>query len=195
MGKSRINYTPYVEWLEGMGGNLYTQFGEDGLIQSCLDRIGTKNNHCFEIGAADGRFYSNTLRLREEGWYAVLIESGDAQYELLKRDFGHQSTCIHETCWDLDRTLSETKLDRRPDLGIIDIDGQDYYLWRDLVDYVPRVMLVEIDTSGDDTPIPDREGPGQAGLDAIRNLGESKGYELVASTYCNALFVLGEALC
>ena len=194
MGKGRINYDPYVDWLQGKGANLYTQFGEDGLIQGCLDRIGSTNRHCFEIGAADGRFFSNTLRLREEDWYAVLIESDPKLSQALEMDFGHQSTCIYELCEDLDRTLSTTDIDLHPDLGVIDIDGQDWYLWNDLEKYVPRVMLVEIATSGEDEPVPDRGEKGQAGLTAIRNLGEEKGYELVATTYCNALFVHKEAL-
>lgn len=194
MGNGRINYLPYVDWLKGKGANLYTQFGEDGLIQGCLDHVGTTNKHCFEIGAADGRFYSNTLRLREEGWHAVLIEADPKLSQALEMDFGHESECIYELCRDLDQTLTRTSIDRRPDLGVIDIDGQDWYLWRDLVKYTPRVMLVEIATSGPDEPVPDRGGKGQAGLTAIQNLGESKGYELVATTYCNALFVLKEAL-
>ena len=194
MGGGVLNYQAHVEWLQGTGSNMYTQFGEDGLIAGCLARIGTTNRHCFEIGAADGRFFSNTLRLREEGWHAVLIESDSRQYSKLARDFGQQSECRLETCTDLDATLAGTDIDRRPDLGIIDIDGQDFHLWNDMQDYVPRVMLVEIATYGPEVPVPERGKPGQAGLHAITVLGNEKGYQLVATTYCNALFIHREAM-
>ena len=189
MVQGSINYTPVVEWLTGKGSNVYTQFGEDGLIAACLDRVGTTNRHCFEIGAADGRFYSNTLKWREQGWHAVLIESCADQFRKLKTEFGESSECIHCLATDLDAVLRTTKLDKRPDLGIIDIDGQDYWLWHDLVEYRPRVMLVEIFTGLPETPAPKRGGAGQSGLDAIKTLGESKGYQLVATTYCNAVFL------
>ena len=186
-----INYEAHVPWLRGKGHNVYTQFGEDGLIAACLQKIGETNRHCFEIGAADGRFFSNTLRLREEGWKAVLIEGNDKLFEKLKADFDAQSTCIHALCSDLDLVLLETFIDETPDLGIIDIDGQDYWMWHDLQSFRPRIMLVEISTQGPSMPIPARGEPypAQAGLKQIKGLGESKGYTLVATTFCNALFI------
>lgn len=186
-----INYSPNVPWLKGCGHNVYTQFGEDGLIEACLQKIGETNRHCFEIGAADGRFFSNTLRLRDEGWQAVLIEAEERQFQKLKADFGTQSTCIHSLCSDLDALLEQTALSQSPDLGIIDIDGQDYWMWHHLKKYRPRIMLVEISTQGPSMPVPARGEPypAQAGLNQIEELGISKGYTLVATTYCNALFI------
>lgn len=184
-----IRCTPHVKWLKNKALNVYTQFGEDGLIAACLEEIGETNRHCFEIGASDGRFFSNTLILREKGWYAVLIEASEKLYEKLKADYGSKSTCIHRTCVDLDAVLRETNINLQPDLGIIDIDGQDFWMWSDLQDVRPRIMLVEISTRSPSEPPPERDGEGQAGIDAIRYLGESKGYTLVAETFCNALFV------
>ena len=119
MKSGSLNYVPLIDQLQGKGWNLYTQFGEDGLIEGCLDMIGRTNRNCFEIGAADGRFFSNTLRLRDQGWFAVLIESDDKQFGKLQYEFGTQSTCIHARVTQLDSVLSETTINTRPDLGII----------------------------------------------------------------------------
>jgi hypothetical protein len=188
MMKGTINVNPLVPWLHDKAANTYTQFGEDGLIQACLDRVGETNRHCFEVGAADGLFFSNTLRLREMGWAAVLIESDAASFQKLDRDYGNQSICIHATATDLDKQIPES-FSRTPDLGVIDIDGQDYWLWNDMVEIRPRVMLVEIFPRTNLEPIPKRGGRGQAGLAAIEELGISKGYDLVATTLCNAIFL------
>ena len=191
MSGSTINYEAVAPWMQGKAFNVYTQFGEDGLIAFALDKIGPTNRHCFEIGAADGRFFSNTLRLRELGWYAVLIEADQRHFDRLQAEFGQQSTCIFGTCGDLDDMLIQTTINRTPDLGIIDIDGQDYWLWHDMVEIRPRVMLVEISTQGRSMPVPLRGEPypAQAGLEQITQLGASKGYTLVATTHCNALFI------
>ena len=81
----------------------------------------------------------------------------------------------------------------RPDLGVIDIDGQDYWAWFGLKSYRPRVMLVEFMYVNDNFKnpdfIPQLNGDGQAGSEAIRKLGGFKGYTAVAETYCNLLFV------
>lgn len=190
---STLNYSPHVTWLEGCGFNTYSQFGEDGLIHACLKKIGVTNRHCFECGAADGRFFSNTLRLREIGWYAVLIEQDPISFEKLIDEFGTESSCLNETVTDMDAVLKLTAIDERPDLGIIDVDGQDWHLWAGMLTYRPRVMVVEVHPIDRDlnAPIP-QKGPreaGQAGLRLIAMLGHKKNYELVATTYCNAIFI------
>ena len=183
-----INAEAVLPWMTGHASNKYTQFGVDGLIQRALDEIGETNRQCFEVGAADGLFFSNTLRLREQDWLAVLIESEPNAFGRLHKSYGNKSICLHATATDLDSQLppgfSETA-----DLGVIDIDGQDYWLWHDMVRIRPRIMLVEIYPSDDAAAVPKRGGPGQAGLNAIGGLAGSKGYTLAARTYCNALFI------
>jgi len=191
-----INATAVVPWLRDKALNVYTQFGEDGLIDAVFDRIGTTNKECFEVGAADGKYYSNTLHLREDGWGAVLMEKDPEQWQKLYDTYnGDLTDCIIGGVDDLDTTLYWTRLrhEREPDLGVIDIDGQDYWLWHDMVEYRPRVMLVEINYHEWDA-VPPRGESGQAGLAAIRQLGNDKKYELVAHTYCNALFVRRDEL-
>ena len=188
-----INCKTYVPWLTDKASNVYTQFGEDGLIDAVFEKIGTTNRHCFEIGASDGVWYSNTLKLRELGWFAALIEGDPVAFDKLKESFGMVSDCLFGTIKDLDAALNVTHLDKSPDFGVIDIDGQDFYMWSDLHLYRPRVMLVEIHPYPNE-PIPERGGLGQGGLDSIASLGGKKGYTLVASTYCNALFVESKLL-
>lgn len=190
MGQQQsIHYTPHVSWLKDRALNVYTQFGEDGLIASVFQRIGETNRQCFEVGAADGLFFSNTLRLREKSWRAVLIESDQRLAQVLINRYGNDSVCLHMECKSLNEPLRDAGMMRTLDLGVIDIDGQDYWLWQDMTEFQPRVMLVEISTRHPVEPPPERGGEGQAGIDAIRSLGESKGYTLVAETFCNALFV------
>jgi len=179
----------HVTWLKDKASNVYTQFGEDGLVATVFARIGETNRQCFEIGAADGLFFSNTLRLRELGWRACLIESDAILYQKLVNTYGQDSHCVHSTCSDLNQPLKDAGFNRQIDFGVIDIDGQDFHMWEALREFQPRVMLVEISTRSPVEPPPELGGKGQAGLDAIKALGESKGYTLVAETLCNALFV------
>ena len=160
MGGGSINYHPLVPWLIGKARNVYTQFGEDGLIEATFETIGTTNRHCFEIGAADGLFYSNTLRLRESGWMAVLLEADANQFSKLQRDYGDTAVCIEGRVTDLDAELAKTGISQNPDFGVIDIDGQDYWMWLDLEEYRPRVMLVEIYPPDRKQPFPKRGANG-----------------------------------
>ena len=182
-------------WLDGKQRNDTSQFGEDGLIEAVLERIGETNRWCFEVGAADGLFFSNTKRLRDAGWCAVLIE-GDATKANDCRKFENQRVQVIQQKIgqdSLDRILDGCAAPMRPDLGVIDIDGQDYWAWSGLKTYRPRVMLVEFmylnDNFSDPAFIPPLNGDGQAGLDAIIGLGAEKSYVALAHTFCNVLFV------
>ncbi len=189
-GQLRVNW--HDPLLEGAPANTYTQFGEDGLIQAVFARIGTTNQWCFEVGAADGRFYSNTLLWREQGWHALLAESSPLQFAALQKNYASQRVhTVHEEVTDLDGLLSRFKVPLELDLGVIDIDGQDYWLWHDMTKHRPRVMLVEYHWSHGDDYIPPRGGEHQqqAGRDAVIELGWKKGYVAVAETHVNLLFV------
>ena len=191
-----LHYEAINSALADCGYNTYSQFGEDGLIDKALTLAGETNRWCFEVGAADGVFYSNTLRLRERGWSAVLVESSDKDASLLMR---HASDCVHvvhEQADDMDAILARCGAPVGLDLGVIDIDGQDYWLWHDMQQYRPRVMLVEFHWADGDDFIPDR-GAGyrkQAGESAMIRLGSDKGYTPVAKTHVNLLFIRDDCM-
>ena len=193
------NYTAHVPWLVGKGRNDYSQFGEDGLIQECIECLGEegllrqKERFCFEVGAGDGRDLSNTLRLRERGWMALLIESADLLYKKLEtyNVAGVKTLHAEATADNFNELLSGLPHDC--DVGSIDIDGQDYWLFEAMA-IRPRVMVVEFcPYRRDEYHIPGRGESSvrnnQATLGPIVELGRSKGYQFVAQTYCNAVFI------
>lgn len=204
----------FLPQLQNRWGNQYSQFGEDGLVDAIFELIGTTNRWCFEVGAADGVFYSNTKRLRDQGWHAVLIEKEQTEFAKLAR---FESPRVHTIC----RTVSTTgesgcRLDdilmsvgdvpQRLDFAVIDIDGQDYWAWHDLVYHIPRVVMIEYSpypkqakrkTDGaildvTRTYCPDRGDVGQAAIKPILDLGHAKGYREAAITPVNVLFVKKE---
>lgn len=179
-----------ASWLLGRAANVTSQFGEDGLIAAALDRFGITNRWCFEVGAHDGLFYSNTKVLRDDGWDSVLIESDDGRYARLAKLADDRTRCIHETVGphSLDRILKECGAPCDLDFGCIDIDAQDYWVWDGMKLYRPRLMLVEFERS-EVQYIPDFGATtGQATLEPILKLGMHKGYMPLAITEVNVLF-------
>lgn len=180
-----------AKWLDGRQRNDTSQFGEDGLIEAVLERIGETNRWCFEVGAADGLFFSNTKRLRDAGWTSVLIEAGQEQFAKLRQLANGKTIVVNERInyGSLDRILGELHAPEDLDFGVIDIDGQDYWAWDGMKLFQPRVMLVEFMYDLPDPAfVPPENGEGQAGLEAIIELGRQKGYTPLAGTYCNVLF-------
>ncbi len=171
------------------------QFGEVDMIEAELSRIGIRNRWCFEVGAADGVLHSNTKRFREAGWNAVLIEADDALFVKLQLFAASGVYLFHEKIdpQSLDRILAESGAPADLDVGVIDIDGQDYWVWAGLENFKPRLMLVEFAPYREADYLPEINtfgagGYNQAGKTRIAEMGEVKGYEPIGSTYCNILF-------
>ena len=73
-------------WLSDFAGNVYSQEGEDGVIEKALGLLPSRTRWCVEFGAWDGKYLSNTFRLVEqEGYKVVLIEGDTKKYRALCR--------------------------------------------------------------------------------------------------------------
>lgn len=186
-----------ASFLSGRQRNVFSQFGEDGLIEAALARFGITNKWCFEVGAHNGEWYSNTKVLRDQGWSALLIECEENAFGQLVRFSNDRVFCVREKIGidSLDRLLSDAAAPADVDFGVIDIDGQDYWVWDGLRRFAPRLMLVEFSrASEEDIPPLGDTGIRQATLNPILKLGESKGYVALCKTFVNVLFAKRELL-
>ena len=72
-------------YLQKYKKNNYSQFGEDGILDEILERLGKKislNRWCVEFGAWDGISCSNTCNLiRHKNYKGILIESDRKKYQ------------------------------------------------------------------------------------------------------------------
>lgn len=189
-------------WLAAHAANVTSQYGEDGIIAKLFELIGEQSRWCVELGAWDGKLYSNTYDLiANRGWSGVLIEgSADKFPELQRTHAGNpRAVCVNAIVQpssgtgSLEAQLATTEIPRGFDLLSIDIDGNDYYLWESMTSYTPRLVVIEFNPMipNDILFIQDRDIAINQGcsLRALIELGKTKGYELAAVTTTNAMFV------
>ena len=195
--------------LAGYAHNVYSQFGEDGILAEILSRLGiaeeARDKWCVEFGAWDGMYLSNTYRLIDEhNWRAVLIEGDPDRHKELCRNI--PSDRIDKLCRfvgfgetdSLDAILSETAIPQEFDLLSIDIDGCDYHVWESMTRYRPAVVVIEYNpTIPVDVPYVQprdfalKHGNGVKALDY---LAHAKGYRTVALTTTNVIAVRDDLL-
>jgi len=178
--------------------NIYSQFGEDGIIEKIFKIIGPSSKICIEFGAWDGYHYSNTANLwANNGWTGILIEGDENRYEKLKQNIeGHKSLAICKYVGlkkgnTLEDILKQNEITDIIDLLSIDIDGDDYHILSSLKYLRPRVIICEYNPTIpywlDIYSMPGLQlGSSVASL--VRICGE-KGYGLVALTDTNCVFV------
>lgn len=195
-----VEYSPSLfTWLEPHAANLpFSQFGEDGLLAAIFNRIGATNRFCCEVGAADGLFFSNTRRLIEAGWSALLIEADEKQFaRLAEVNQGLQDRVTLYNyritpmgAYSLETLLAKAGAPRDLDLLVIDIDGQEAYVLNAMREFRPRVLVVEYNPFVDPMFMPALNAEtGQAGLQVMTCIAMARGYLPVAVTECNLICV------
>lgn len=192
-------------YLLDSAANVNSQFGEDGIIRSILSLLSMRNSWCVEFGAWDGKYLSNTRRLiDEEAYHAVMIEANRKSFGILQSAFrGHQNViCIQSLVGfsgddRLDKILERTECPTDFDVLSIDIDGNDFHVWRATEKYRPKIVCIEfnptIPTLVEFVQPADSRIKWGCSLLSLFKLGQEKGYRLVCANEINAFFVAGEA--
>lgn len=191
-------------WLLEHKKNIHSQTGEDGIIEKILEIIPNKDKWCVEFGAWDGKFLTNTRNLIDAISYsAVLIESDKDKFRDLNQMYSDRADIItinkhvgFKEADGLDRILMDTPIPRDFDFLSIDIDGNDYHVWKAVSKYNPKIVVIEFNPTipthicfvqSADPAI--QQG---ASLLSLVELGKEKGYELVSVLPFNAFFVKRE---
>jgi hypothetical protein len=185
----------------------HSQNGEDGVLEYILYKLPVRDHWCVEFGAWDGVHLSNTYFLLSKWNYrAVMIEGVRERYEeLLTLQKKHdRMICIHrfvafEGEDTLDNILRETPIPGDFDLLSIDIDADDYHIFRSINAYRPKVVIIEINIKDkpdirkvNRTGSPVVHGVSGTSILSMTELAREKGYSLVANIACNAVYVRNE---
>ncbi len=172
-----------------------------GIIGKILETLPDRDNWCVEFGALDGVSLSNTRNLIEHASYsAVLIEGSTTRFKELESNYSHTEkvTTLNrfvgfEVNDNLDHVLAGTSIPSNFDFLSIDIDGNDYHVWKSSSRYSPKVVCIEFNQTIPNevkfTQPADAKVTQGSSLSALVDLGKAKGYELVCVEGVNAFFV------
>lgn len=178
--------------------NVFSQFGEDGIIEYLFDKINVSDGGtCCEFGAWDGKHLSNTFRLvKERNFRALYIEGDVDKYnDLLEtcKEFPNITPHCEMVSDNLDEIFKKTKFPFDIDLLSIDIDSIDYEVWKNTLIVNPKIVIIEPNGSIPSwVKIPYTRENG-ASYFSLEELGKEKGYTLVCNTG-NLIFVRNDLI-
>ena len=186
---------------------VFSQNGEDGIIQEIFNRIGCANKFFIEFGVENG-LECNSTNLLYKGWNGLWIEGSEAHSKEIKDRFKDliagnrlqiQNAFIDAE--NIESLFDKADAPAELDLLSIDVDYNDYYIWKAITKYRPRVVVIEYNSIfRPDTHFVVNYNAGRmwdktsyhgASLLAMEQLGNEKGYALVGCVFTgtNAFFV------
>ena len=178
---------------------VYSQSGEDGIIQKIFSTLNIERGWYCEFGATDGMVYCNTRNLREKDWKGVLIEGNANHFSSLKQNLKNFNDTFllnefisFENGSRIDDLLKKTPIPNDFDFLSIDIDGNDLWIWDSIKNYKPKVVMVEYNSNFSSTESlcikydalhrHELDAYYSATVGAYKKIADSKGYKLVGYT-------------
>lgn len=194
---------------------VYSQWGEDGLIQHLVSLIPVARRVFVEFGVEDYQEANTRYLLVNDGWSGVVMDASEENIQRIRRDplFWQHNLKAQQafiTRENIDGLLADQGL--AGDIGLlsIDIDGNDYWVWEAITVVSPAIVVIEYNARfGLQRAVtvpydPEFERAKAhrsmiyygAGLRALWLLGTRKGYALVGcnSVGNNAFFVRKDLL-
>lgn len=188
--------------------DVYSQNGEDGIIQEIFERLPNKSEKerwAVEFGAWDGMFLSNTFNLLKKGWKAIYIEGDPKRFEILQDTAKKYNSIIPINAFvtvdksnknSLNNLLVKHNIPLDFDILSIDIDSFDLEIWQSFEEYKPKLVIIEINSKylpGIFKWHSKNDSPKESGnsFSATLQVAINKGYKLVCHTG-NMFFVRGD---
>jgi hypothetical protein len=195
---------------------VYSQYAEDGILLYLFSLLGTTNKKFVEFGVNDGRECLTANLSINFGWSGLLIEGNPSAYtraqafyrSMLPGPASDRVKLINNivTAENINDLLKANSMTGEIDFLSIDIDGNDYWVWKAIEAINPRVVVIEYNgILGNNRPLTVRYQPdfkrfemNTAGyyygvsLPAAAKLASAKGYIFVgceSSGGVNAFFI------
>lgn len=124
---------------------IYSQNGEEGIIQECLKRMKLTAGKAVEFGGHNGRYLSNTALLADQGWHVHFIEADFNLYQQSVRNWEGKNHVKH-TCSMVSEKNVDAFVKSDTDIVSIDVDGLDYSIFKTM-QAKPKIVTIEIDSS------------------------------------------------
>jgi len=212
---TRLNRELKSTRLEDYEFKVFSQWGEDGIIQKLIHSVPIAEKTFIEFGVEDFSESNCRFLMMNDNWRGFIMDGSLEAMEVCKRSYFYWK---HElrlrqafvTRENINELLAESGFG--PDLGIlsIDLDGVDYWVAEAIQNFRPRILIHEYNALfGGKRKVTVPYDPAfrrmnkhssslywGASLAALTYLAEKKGYSLVGtnSARCNAFYVRNDLM-
>lgn len=193
---------------------VFSQWGQDGIIQYLIDKLEIPNKIFVEFGVQDYKESTTRFLLMNNNWSGLLIDGSVDNINNIKNQsiyWKYDLNAVYSfiTKDNINSTLSENIDVEDIGLLVIDIDGNDYWIWEAISVIKPRIVFCEFNSlygPSAEITVPYKDDFYRtnehysnlyfgASLAALCRLGDEKGYDFVGcnSAGNDAVFIRKEA--
>lgn len=207
---ARLAAGPALPHIREYGVRVFSQWDEDGIIAYLLNQLPPVPRTFIEFGVGDYRESNTRFLIRQGDWDGVIIEADPAfceRIQILEEMWRYDLRLVEAfiSAESIDDLIESAGCNGEIALLSIDLDGNDYWIWKALTVVTPAIVVIEFNGRfGDERRVSIPYNPSfrrtsahpsgiyyGASLPAMVSLGREKGYDYVGSNTAdtNAFFV------
>lgn len=127
---------------------VYSQWGEDGIIQHLLRHVSVPRKLFVEFGVESYREANTRFLLVNDNWSGLVIDGSPQQVALIRKSreyWLHNLKAVEAfvTRDNINQLLSDNGVSGEIGLLSIDIDGMDWWIWEAIDAIRPAIVVVE----------------------------------------------------
>lgn len=189
---------------------VFSQWGEDGIIEWLVNHVAVPSTTFVEFGVETFREANCRFLLLNRNWRGLVLDGNGESMAVLRREtlyWRHHLTAAAAfvTAENINELLVANGAAGPVGLLSVDIDGNDYWVWKAITAIDPAIVVCEYNpVLGDRAPVTVPYDPGftrfrghysglyfGASIAALRHLAQQRGYAFLGtnSNGINAFFV------
>ena len=194
--KASINDLSEVEF------QVFSQWGDDGIIQYLINKISIPHKTFIEFGVENYTESNTRFLILNNNWTGYVLDGSQENVDYIKNDGISWACELHATCAfitkdNINELIAKVHFEKEVGILSVDIDGNDYWVWQAINSIQPVIVISEFNSLfGNNTNWTVPYDPAfvrsekhssklyyGASLRALVTLGKEKGYEFIG---CNS---------
>jgi len=140
--KKNINFLSEVEF------KVFSQWGDDGIIQWLVNSLDFPNKTFIEFGVANYRESNTRFLMMNNNWSGLVMDGSKTNVaQIINSEYFWKYTLSAKAAFidveNINNLLSSSGLSKEVGILHIDLDGNDYWVWKEIDAISPIVVILE----------------------------------------------------
>lgn len=127
---------------------VFSQWGDDGIIQYLINNIEIENKYFIEFGVENYTESNTRFLLMNNNWSGLVMDGSEKQIDFIKKDsiywkYDLTAKAAFITVENINELIKENGITGNIGLLHIDIDGNDYWVWKAINVISPDIVIIE----------------------------------------------------
>ena len=146
--QSKLNLNGNKKNLNDYEFKVFSQWGEDGIIDYLISNLEIKNKTFIEFGVENYSEANTKFLLLNKNWSGFILDSSNENVKNIQEKevywkYSLNVKCEFITKENVNSVLRLSNFDKNLGLLSIDIDGNDYWIWEEIKDFDPSIVVIE----------------------------------------------------